>query len=194
MNTNTRQTQGLSRRTALSGLMGLGATLSGINPAIAQPNNKSAIVLGQSVSLDGPLADIGRPMHAGAKACFEAINASGGINGRRIELVGKNDGYDVKRSLANAQEFLADKNTFGLFGCMGTPMVEALLPLIKDTDVPCFGPFTGATSVRPADMRNVFHIRASFTDEATHLVRHLAVIGYKKIAIIYQANTYGKEV
>jgi branched-chain amino acid transport system substrate-binding protein len=194
MNTNTHQTQGLSRRTALSGLMGLGATLAGISPAVAQPNNKSAIVLGQSVSLDGPLADIGRPMHAGAKACFEAINASGGINGRRIELVGKNDGYDVKRSLANVKEFLADKNTFGLFGCMGTPMVEALLPLIKGTDVPCFGPFTGATSVRPTDMRNVFHIRASFTEEATHLVQHLAVVGYKKIAIIFQANAYGKEV
>jgi branched-chain amino acid transport system substrate-binding protein len=200
--TSQESLHALSRRTAISGLLGLGASLAGVTPPAlasqarpqAQLVNKSPIILGQSVSLDGPLADIGRPMYTGAKACFESINAAGGINGRHVQLMAKNDGYDVKRSLTNVQEFLADKNTFALFGCMGTPMVEAMLPLLKGTDVPCFAPFTGATSVRPTDMRNLFHIRASFAEETTHLVQHWALVGHKKVAIVYQGNAYGKEV
>jgi branched-chain amino acid transport system substrate-binding protein len=184
----------MSRRQAVAGLISLAACAAS-RPAAAQPAvNKAPIILGQSVSLEGPLSDIGKPMHLGAKACFDWMNSNGGIQGRHIELIAKNDGYDVKQSLANIQGFLADKTTFGLFGCMGTPMVEALLPLIRNTDVPCFAPFTGATSVRPTDMRNVFHVRASFAEETEHLVQHLGIIGYRKIAIVYQGNAYGKEV
>jgi branched-chain amino acid transport system substrate-binding protein len=73
-------------------------------------------------------------------------------------------------------------------------MVEALLPLIRNTDVPCFAPLTGATSARPADMRNVFNVTPSYPEEAQRQVEHLATIGIRKIAIAYQNNSFGKEI
>lgn len=150
--------------------------------------------LGQTVALTGPLAEIGIAMHRGSKVCFDAVNAAGGVNGRRIELVARDDGYDVQRALANVDGFLKDPGTFGLFGCMGTPIIEGMLPLIRHTDVPCFSPLTGASSARPADMRNVLNVRASYPEETERLVEHLTTIGLKRIAVACQANSFGREV
>jgi ABC-type branched-subunit amino acid transport system substrate-binding protein len=133
-------------------------------------------------------------MHDGAQACFDAVNAKGGVNGRKIALQTLDDGYDVKRALSNAAQFLADGSTFALFNCMGTPMIDAMLPQVIETGMPFFAPFTGAQLARPKNARNVFNIRASYADEAEQLVQHLATVGVKRIAIAYQANSFGKEV
>lgn len=104
------------------------------------------------------------------------------------------DGYAVKRALANVNGFMDDRSNFALFNCMGTPMVEAMLPHVIETGIPFFAPFSGALSVRPKNVRNVFNIRASYADEAEQLVQQLATIGIKRIAIAYQNNSFGKEV
>lgn len=150
--------------------------------------------IGQSIALSGPLGDLGQAMHQGARACFAAVNAKGGIHGRTIELVARDDGYEVPRALANAREFLADKECFALFNCMGTPMIDAMLPQVIESGIPFFAPFTGALLARPKGVRSVFNIRASYPEEAEQLVQHLATIGIRRIAIAYQNNAFGKEV
>lgn len=152
------------------------------------------IRLGQSVGLTGPLGELGKAIHLGARAGFDEVNAQGGVHGRRIELIGKDDGYNVARSLDNTKAFLAAPTLFGLFTPMGTPNVEAVLPLIRNSDVPCFAPLTGGLVARPADMRNVMNVRPSYPEEAERLVEHLATVGIRKIAIAYQNNGFGKEV
>jgi len=180
-----------SRRRVLTQAAGLGAALFAPR-LLAQADD--TVRLGQSVALSGPLGDLGKAMTLGAQAGFAAVNAKGGVNGRRIELLARDDGYDVKRSMENIRGFLGEPGLFGLFGVMGTPMIEALLPVIRNTDLPCFTPLTGATSARPADMRNVFNVRASYPEETERLVQHLATIGLKRVAVAYQNNSFGKEV
>ncbi|MED5620159.1 ABC transporter substrate-binding protein [Ideonella sp. BN130291] len=160
----------------------------------AMAQGSDTVRIGQSVDLGGPLAELGKAMHLGAKACFAAINAAGGVHGRQLELVGKDDGYNVQRSLANMKSFMADPGMFAMFGCMGTPMIEAVLPLLKATDMPLFTPLTGATSARPAGMRQVMNIRASYPEETERLIEHLATVGIKRIAIVSQHNSFGAEV
>lgn len=160
----------------------------------ARAQDAGALRIGQSIALSGPLGDLGQAMHQGAKACFAAVNAKGGIHGRAIHLQVRDDGYEVPRAVANAQGFLADKDCFALFNCMGTPMIGAMLPEVLKSGMPFFAPFTGALLARPAGARNVFNIRASYPDEAEQLVQHLATIGIRRIAIAYQNNAFGKEV
>lgn len=152
------------------------------------------LVFAQSMALSGPLADLGQAMHNGALACFKAVNAAGGVAGRRIELQTLDDSYNLSRAIANYKSALADTRVFGLFNCMGTAMNEALLPMIRNTDMPYFAPFTGASSARPADMRNVFNIRASYSDEARRLVEHLATVAMNKIAVAHLNDAFGREV
>jgi branched-chain amino acid transport system substrate-binding protein len=172
----------------------LAATAAAAVARRAFAQSDDPIRLGQTVALTGPLAEIGIAMHRGSKVCFDAVNATGGVHGRRIELMARDDGYDVPRALANVEHFLKDPALFGLFSCMGTPIIEGMLPLIRHSDVPCFSPLTGASSARPADMRNVLNVRAGYAEEAERLVEHLATIGLKRIAVAYQGNSFGKEV
>ena len=178
-----------TRRGALGALAALPAMF--YTPAKAA---ESPIKIAQTIALSGPLAELGQAMHQGAVACFTAVNAKGGVNGRPIELTAADDGYDVARSLANAQGFIKDPSYFALFNCMGTPMIEAMLPQVIESGIPFFAPFTGALSARPANARNVFNIRASYAEEAEQLMLHLSTIGVKRIAIVYQNNAFGKEV
>jgi ABC-type branched-subunit amino acid transport system substrate-binding protein len=133
-------------------------------------------------------------VHQGAKAYFAALNAKGGVNGRSIELTVADDGYDTARALANVKGFLADSSNFAIFNCFGTPMVEAMLPQVIASGIPFFAPFTGALSVRPKNARNVFNIRASYADETEQLIQHLATIGIKRVAVVHQNNSFGKDV
>jgi branched-chain amino acid transport system substrate-binding protein len=180
----------ISRRRALAVLAATPFALQ--LPARAQ-GDAGTIRVGQSTALSGPLGDLGQAMHQGAVACFDTVNAQGGVNGRKIELATLDDGYDVKRALANVGTFLNDPSAFALFNCMGTPMIEAMLPQVMESGLPFFAPFTGALLAR-AKARNVMNIRASYPEEAEQLVQHLAIIGIKRIAIAYQNNSFGKEV
>ena len=180
----------LSRRGVLGALAAL--PLGFHAPLRAQDTGPLKIF--QSTALTGPLADLGQAVHQGAKVYFAALNANGGVNGRPIELSAVDDGYDVPRALANAKSFIADRNCFAIFNCLGTPMVEAMLPQVIESGIPFFAPFTGAGSARPKNTRNVFNIRASYADETGHLVQHLATIGIKRIAIVHQNNAFGKDV
>lgn len=180
----------LARRQILAAALSL-PLLGAVRRANAQD---ATIKIAQSTALTGPLGDLGSAMHQGAKAAFAAINARGGIHGKTIELVTKDDAYDVPKALANVEQFLADPGNFALFNCMGTPMIDAMLPKVIDSGIPFFAPFTGAQLSRTKTARNVFNIRASYADEAEKLVQHLSTIGIQRIGIVYQNNAFGKEV
>lgn len=180
----------LTRRRLLASAIAL-PWLGGASLAGAQ---EGPLKICQSTALTGPLGDLGSAMHQGAKAAFAVANARGGVLGRRIELEALDDGYEIPRALANVERFLADKDCFALFNCMGTPMVEAMLPKVLESGIPFFAPFTGGQLSRVPGARNVFNIRASYAEEAEKCVQHLATLGIRRISVVYQNNTFGKEV
>ncbi|MGP1629681.1 MAG: ABC transporter substrate-binding protein [Giesbergeria sp.] len=187
-----------SADTALAGLprrrlLGCALTLPWLGLSMAHAQ-ETPLKLCQSTALTGPLGDLGSAMHQGALAAFAVANAHGGINGRKIELVTLDDGYEIPRSLANIDKFLADPACFALFNCMGTPMIGAMLPKVLESGIPLFAPFTGGQVSRVAGARNVFNIRASYADEAEKAVQHLATLDIKRIGIAWQNNAFGKEV
>src|SRR2546423_7922854 len=89
----------MTRRQLIANAAALAAGTAAPWVRAADPDD--VIRLGQTVALTGPLGDIGMAMHRGSKVCFETVNAQGGVHGRQIELVARDDGYDVKRALEN---------------------------------------------------------------------------------------------
>lgn len=162
--------------------------------AHAVPASGEPIRFGQSVALTGPLAELGQALHAGSKVGAGVVNARGGIHGRPLTLVTQDDAYDSAKAVANMRKLVGDEGCLGLFGCMGTPMIEAMLPVLRGSDVACFAPLTGALSTRPRDLRNVLAVRASYADEVDRLVQHLATLGLKRIGLVLQENAFGQEV
>lgn len=163
--------------------------------ALAEPGVTSdTITLGQSTTLTGPLGDLGQEVLKGAKVYFDALNARGGVNGRSVKLVSKDDAYDSKKTVEITEAFIAGDATFALFSPFGTANNEALLPLAQKADMPVLTPYTGASSVRSKKMAGVYNLRASYADEVERQVEHLATLGTTRIAIAYQNNAFGKEV
>ena len=165
------------------------ALIAGFNPARAQADDK--IVLGQSVALTGPAAQLGIQFQQGAALCFDQVNAQGGVNKRRIELRTLDDGYEPDRCAENTRKLLAD-DVFALFGFVGTPTSLVALPQAIKGKVPFIAPFTGAMVLREPFNRYVFHVRASYNDETALIVKQLTSLGLKKIAVFYQNDAYGK--
>ena len=176
-------------------LVGVATALLASTSALAEPGvTNDAITLGQTTALSGPLGDLGQEVLKGSKAYFDALNARGGINGRKIVLISKDDAYDPKKTVENVEAFIAGGETFALFGTFGTPNNEALIPVALKAGMPVLMPYTGAPSIRKPELVGVFNLRASYADEAEKLIQHLTTIGFKKIGIAYQNNSFGKEV
>ncbi|MBC7991738.1 MAG: ABC transporter substrate-binding protein [Rhizobacter sp.] len=159
-------------------------------PSFAQTDRR--IVIGQSAAFSGPAAQLGIQMNKGAKVYFDALNATGGVNGNTIELRTLDDGYEPDRCKANTERFIAKDGVFALFGYVGTPTCLAALPVVNEAKAVFFGPFTGAESLREPFSKNVFHIRASYFDETALIVKQLTSLGLTKIAVFYQNDAYGK--
>jgi branched-chain amino acid transport system substrate-binding protein len=151
------------------------------------------IVIGQSIGLSGPLGELGQDIANGARAYVETVNAQGGIHGRRIRLITLDDGYKVDATVRNVQQLVEDDQVFALFNVMGTPNCAAVLALVERAGVPFFSPFTGAETTRNPPLPGVFNVRASYKDEAEKLVQHLATVGIKRVGLVYQANSFGKD-
>lgn len=176
----------MNRRDAIQRIAATSAALA--LPAWAQSGR---LVLGQSAAFSGPAAQLGIQMNQGGKIFFDALNASGGINGQHVELRTLDDGYEPDRCKANTEKLIKD-DVFALFGYVGTPTCLAALPLVNDAKIPFFGPFTGAEALRDPFSKSVFHLRASYYDETGLIVKQLTSLDLKKIAVFYQNDSYGK--
>jgi branched-chain amino acid transport system substrate-binding protein len=169
------------------------ALVAGVHQAQAADPGVTAtsILIGQSAAFSGPAMELGNEMRAGALAYFQAINAAGGVNGRKIELRSLDDGYEPDRAAANTKK-LVDEGVFLLFGYVGTPTSNASKPIFTAAKVPFVGAFTGAESLRSPLNRYIFNIRASYFDETDKIVAQMTGQTLDRIAVFYQNDDYGK--
>jgi len=85
------------------------------------------IVIGISTPLSGPAA-AWSATGLGAEAWAKHVNSQGGVHGRQIRIVMRDDGYNPGRAVANVTE-LKDQ-VFALVGLLGTPAAAADKPTV----------------------------------------------------------------
>ena len=167
--------------------------LAGIYTYADEENN---IRIGMSAAFSGPSRDLGYELYNGMNAYFEQVNRSGGINGKKIELIAFDDGYDPIPAINNTLSLIDRDQVFALLGYVGTPTVTRVLPLLKlfeNRDIYLFFPFTGAEPQRkPPYDEFVFNLRPSYAQETAGLVQKFTEAGRPKIAVFYQADAYGR--
>ncbi len=151
------------------------------------------IVFGQSAAFEGPAAALGLGMRQGILAAFAEANTAGGVNGRKLELVTYDDGYEPEKAIANTNKLMNEDKVFALVGEVGTPTSKAVQPIATEAQVPFIGPFTGAGFLRSPELGNVINVRASYDQETEAWVEHLTSdLGLKRIAILYQDDSFGR--
>jgi branched-chain amino acid transport system substrate-binding protein len=121
------------------------------------------------------------------------VNAQGGIHGRQVVMVYRDDRYEPALAAANTSRFLQKDKVFALFGYVGTPTVQASLPLIERDQVPLIAPLTGAQLTRHPFNRLIFNLRASYHQEIEASIHYLQRFGRRGIAIVYQNDAFGND-
>ncbi len=150
------------------------------------------ILFGQSAAFEGPAAALGRGMNLGIKAAFAEVNARGGVYGRELKLVQRNDGYEPELAIVNSRALLEEDQVFALIGGVGTPTSRAALPIADSAKVPYIAPFTGAGFLRDSSSYSV-NLRASYDQETSRIVEYLTdTLNISRIAVVYQNDSYGQ--
>lgn len=167
------------------------------NQTLAQGITADKIILGTSTAMTGANKELGSNMVMGMQACFKSVNAAGGIGGRQIELIVKDDGYEPDQAHENMHELFEDSKVFSVIGNVGTPTAEATVPYANENKYLFFAPFTGAQSLRrdPPD-RYVFNLRASYADETAAMVNYFVEkkrLSPNKIAVFAQNDSFGDD-
>ncbi|MCC6311175.1 MAG: ABC transporter substrate-binding protein, partial [Trueperaceae bacterium] len=151
------------------------------------------VLLGSWGPQSGPAAAWGT-VNIAIDAYFRYLNDQGGINGRKLVLSSRDDGYDPARTVGAVRELIDRDNVFAFVAGVGTANGQAAMPLIKRAGTPWVGPATGAVVFTEQSDGLIF---TSFTDyvvEATLMTRHaVETLGSKNIAIFYQNDGYGEE-
>lgn len=152
------------------------------------------IVLGQSAALEGQAAALGRDLNLGILAAFAEANRTGGVHGRRLELISRDDGYEPTRAISNTHELLDQHQVFALIGQVGTPTARAVVPIAEQQGVPFLAPFTGAEFLRNPDLSSVINVRASYEQEAEKGIGYLVdQLGLDRVAVLFQDDTFGRD-
>jgi branched-chain amino acid transport system substrate-binding protein len=182
------------RGIVVAAILGFGAISLMDVAAHAEPGVfDDRILLGQSAAFEGPAAALGLGMREGILASFNEANATGGVNGRRLELVSYDDGYEPEKAIANTKRLINENGVFALVGEVGTPTSNAAQPIATEAGVPFIGPFTGAAFLRNPSLGNVINIRGSYDQETEAWIEHLTTdLGVSRIAILYQDDTFGR--
>ncbi len=151
------------------------------------------IVFGQSAAFSGPAQELGKNMRLGIEAAFQEANQSGGIHGRQVQLVSRDDGYEPEAAIANTLELIDQESVFALIGAVGTPTSRSAVPVTEGRAVPYVAPFTGAALLRAPDLEAVVNLRASYNQETEEMVARLTEdLDIQRIGIVYQDDSYGR--
>ena len=152
------------------------------------------VVFGQSAALAGPTRNLGWNMQAGIMAAFEEVNRQGGVNGRKLELVSRDDRYEPELTLTNTAALIEDDKVFALIGEVGTPTSRAAIPVAAEAGVPFIAPFTGAYGfLRDGKYPNVVNLRASYNDETEEMIERLTKdLNIDRVAVVHQDDSFGR--
>ncbi len=152
------------------------------------------IVIGQVAAFSGPLAPTGTHMRAGAQLLFDAVNAEGGIHGARIRLLSADDGYKTEETVRLAREMLRNEQPLAFIGFVGTGNVEAMLDqkVLAEAGIPLISVRSGAETLVRRNDPFLFMTRASYAEEIDKITDQYATTGYKRFAVLYQDDAFGK--
>ncbi len=149
--------------------------------------------IGITTPLSGPAALWGAT-GMGAKAWADHINDQGGVHGRKIKVILKDDGYNPARAMANLTEMKG--KVFAVNALLGTAVVNACKDFFFENKIPlidAYGDVRIWAKYPKEKLKYIFVSYPDYEDEAQFLGTHaIKNLGAKKLAVFYQNDDYGK--
>jgi ABC-type branched-subunit amino acid transport system substrate-binding protein len=151
------------------------------------------VVIGVTTPLSGPAAAWGNT-GIGSEAWAKHVNEQGGVNGRKLKVVMKDDGYNPGRAVANLKEM--KDSVFLNVGLLGSAVLNAAKDDVAEYKLPTVNPYGNPAifAKQPKDkQRYVFVNYPDYADEGDFLATYAVTkLDAKKVAVFHQNDDYGK--
>jgi branched-chain amino acid transport system substrate-binding protein len=189
--------EGVAR--AVRGAVGLAASLACVAallmPSAAQAGPQPAeIRVGHLAPYSGPASAYG-VIGKAIGAWFDKVNAEGGVRGRRLVLVSRDDGYNPAKALEMTRRLVEQDEVLLVFNPLGTATNTAIRKYLNDRGVPHLFVASGATKWGdPQHFPWTMGGQPSYQAEARIYAEHiLETRPDARIAVLYQNDDYGKD-
>jgi len=162
---------------------------------MAAPATAQTIKLGLVAAMSGQSAKSGEAIVRGLSLAVDEINAKGGVLGRKIELLVRDDESNPAKGVMAARELVQRERVAALFGGLDTPVSLAIVPFANQSKVPFMGVWAAGTPITQNGAKENYVFRVSAVDEIVDeaLVEY-AVAKYKskKPGMILINNPWGE--
>ena len=179
----------LSRRQA--GLLAATAILArASHAAAAEP-----VKLGLVAALSGQSAKSGEGITRGLQVAMDEVNARGGVGGRPLVLVRRDDESNPAKGQTAARELIDREGVAALFGGIDSPVSQAIVPIVNTAKVPLMGVWAAATNItrNGADPNYCFRVSAVDALVDRRLISHATgPMGAKKPGLMLINNGWGE--
>jgi branched-chain amino acid transport system substrate-binding protein len=181
----------ISRRNVLLGSAGAlsAATFSFPKPAIAQ---SEPIKIGWLAAMTGPSSAPTVGFNRGVIFAVDAINAAGGVKGRKIEVITRDTQGDPTKAVNATQELISQAKVHGLWGPVNSGEALATTPIMARAKMPNIHPCVVESLIDTTKFPNAFRMAPS-NSQWDDAVRGycLNILKAKKVAVIGDTTGYG---
>ena len=164
--------------------------------AASEPGiSDTEIVLGMQLPQTGAASPGYNKVDDAARAYFDYVNSKGGVNGRSIKLVTKDDTYKAGITIDTAKELINNDKIFAFFGSIGTQTHLSVVKDINRRNIPDMFVLSGYSGLYtdPKKYPNTFGGLGTYIVEAKILGKYLKEkYSDKKIGILYQSDDFGR--
>ena len=160
-------------------------------PALAQ----DALKLGLVAAMSGQSAKSGEAIVRGLSVAIDEINAKGGVLGKKIELIVRDDESNPAKGVVAARELVQREKVVGLFGGLDTPVSMAIVPFANQSKVPFMGVWAAGTPITRNGAAENYVFRVSAVDalvDKALLSYAVKKYGAKKPGLILINNPWGE--
>lgn len=157
-------------------------------PVRAYAAGGNTIKVSQAIDLSGPDGNIGRDYVAGITTYFDTVNSAGGVNGRKIVYVARDDRGVAAETAKLGAELIKETRPDYLLGPIGAEAVSAMLaaPAFAQSRHVLFAPLADSSSLPRS---RVLFWRPSLERELIFLLTYFDGLGFKDIGIAMQEST-----
>jgi len=153
------------------------------------------IKIGLIASLSGPSAKSGEAITRGLTIAIDEINANGGLLGKKVELLRRDDENNPGKGLVAARELLQNEKVAILFGGLQTPVSLAIVPFMNKSKAVFMGPWAAGTPITRNGAKENYIFRVSAYDAMVDVAlvdRAVSVHGSKKPGLVLINNPWGE--
>ena len=194
MTRSPRRLLGAAGSVVAIGVLAAGCGSSSSSSSSVPGVTKTSITIGSHQPLTGPAAPGYSEISGGSNAYFKYINAQGGINGRKITYIYKDDAYNPTQTVAVTKQLVLQNKVFGIFDGLGTPTHTKVVGFLNASRVPDLFVASGCPCWdNGAAQPYTFGWQPNYIIEGKILGQYIKQhFGSEKVGVLYQDDDFGK--